>query len=127
MIKAYLNGIELPTLNVPFTDTTIENATDVVTADNNMYTAFGMSELKSQWTLPYEILTKDEYDFLQAIYNNQFINYEYPLFTFPHLGITDVPVRMFLSPREIWNNCGDVQNVIVTLRESVQLSGSGSS
>lgn len=127
MIKAYLNGIELPRLNAPFSDRLIENATDVITADNNIYTTFGMSNVKSQWVMTYAILTKAEYDFFQSIYESQFTAYEYPLFTFPHLNIYDVPVRMTLSPRDIWNNCGDVENVTVSLRESVQLSGSGSS
>lgn len=127
MIKAYLNGIELPRLGVPLTGQHLENATDVITADNNMYTTFAVSNNKMLWSLVWDVLTEDEYNDLKSIYDNQFITYQYPLFDLPHLSIEDMPVRMTISPREIWNNCGDVQNVTITLRESVQLSDPGSS
>lgn len=116
---AYLNGILLPTLNVPLTETPIENATDVVTADNNMYTTFAISNNKKLWTLNWDILTEAQYNLLKSIYDSQFTTYQYPLLTIPHYEVEDMPVRMNISPREVWKYCGDVRSVVVTLRESV--------
>lgn len=127
MIVAYLNDIELPALGVPLTETPIENATDVVTADNNVYTTFAVSSNKRGWELRFDILKEADYNLVRAIYDDQWITYEYPTLSIPYYGIEDVPVRMSINPKEVFNHCGDVQNVIITLRESVQLSGSGSS
>lgn len=127
MIVAYLNGIELPPLGVPLTETPIENATDVVTADNNMYTTFAVSSTKRGWNIKWDILKELDYETIKAIYDDQWINYQYPPLSIPYYGIEDVPVRMSISPKEVFNHCGDVQNVTISLRESVQLSGSGSS
>lgn len=121
MIIAFLNGIELPPLGVPLTETPIENATDVVTADNNVYTTFAVSSNKRGWTIKWDILKEDDYNAIKAIYDDQWISYLYPELLIPYYGITDVPVRMSISPKEVFNHCGDVQNVTITLRESVQL------
>lgn len=127
MIIAYLNDLELPALGVPLTETTIENATDIVTADNNVYTTFAVSSNKRGWTIRFDLLREDDYNQIKAIYDDQWINYQYPTLSIPYYNIEDIPVRMSISPKEIFNHCGDVQDVIINLRESVQLSGSGSS
>lgn len=122
MIKAYLNNIELPRLGNPLSEAVIENAADVITADNNIYTTFAVSSNKRGWTLRFSILTESEFDSIKAIYDAQWDTYEYPLLSIPHYGINNVPVRMTLTPRDVFNHCGSVENVVITLRESNQLS-----
>ena len=122
MIVAYLNDLELPPIGVPLTETTIENATDVVTADNNVFTTFAVSSNKRGWNINLNDLSDTLYNAVKAIYDSQWTTYEYPLLSIPFFGISNVPVRMSMSPKEVFNNCGSVQNVVITLRESSQLN-----
>lgn len=122
MIVAYLNGIQLPSIGVPLTETPIENSTDIVTADNNMYTTFGMSSNKRGWTIKWDLLKESEYNIIKDIYDSQWVAYTYPTLSIPFYGLEDIPVRMSISPKEVFNNCGDVQNLVVNLRESVLVS-----
>jgi hypothetical protein len=115
------NGtLELPRLEVPFTTEIIEGATDVETLDGNIYTDF--IRQKRRWTISYTILTEARYNSIKAYYDQQFITpWAYPLLSVPYFDIDNVPVRMYLNPKEVWKDCGDVQNVTITLRESRQI------
>lgn len=110
----------LPRLEIPLSTDTIEGATDVETLDGNIYTDF--IRQKRRWTIPYTILTEAQYDAIRAYYDQQFLTpWSYPLLTIPYFDITNVPVRMYLNVKEVWKDCGDVQNVVITLRESRQI------
>lgn len=125
MITAFLNGSELPQLEVPFLRTPIEMSADVVTLSNDMYTDF-VNNLKAGWSMSWASLTEDEYNAIYAIYEWQFTNNDYPLLDIPYYGVTDIPVRMTINTKDIWKNCGDVQNVTISLRETSPLSGGSS-
>lgn len=114
-------SLTLPVLGIPLSIDTLENATDVVTLDYNMYTDFINS--KRQWSNTWESLSEAQYEALKGYYDRQFTLFEYPELTIDHFSVADVPVRMYLNTREVWNYCGDVQNVQVIFRESTQLSG----
>lgn len=118
-ITATLNGETMPPIEVDFIHTPTENAVDVVTLDGSMYTDFVSQQYS--WTFNYESLTQDEYDALRAIYDSQFTSYEYPLLSIPYYSLADQPVRMYINEKNIWNNCGAVQNVQFTFRETDQL------
>lgn len=122
-ITATLNGTAMPPIEVDFIHTPSENAVDVVTLDGSMYTDF-VSQNYS-WSFNYESLTQAEYDALRAIYDLQFSIYEYPTLTIPYYSLTDQPVRMYINEKNIWNNCGSVQNVQFTFRESPQITPFG--
>lgn len=122
MITAVLNGLQLPPLELDFINTPIENAQDVQTLDGSIYTDF--SSLNSAWTLNYVSLTEDQYNAIRAIYNSQFTLFEYPLLTISYYGVEDVPVRMYINEKDIWNHCGSVRNVQLSFRETNQLSES---
>lgn len=119
MITATLNGTDMPPIQVNFINTPTENAADVITLDGSLYTDF-VSQNHS-WTFNYESLTEDEYNALRAIYDLQFTSYEYPLLSIPYYSLASQPVRMFINEKNIWNNCGAVQNVQFTFRETDQL------
>lgn len=116
-----INGVlQLPRLQVPFTTATIESATDVTTLDGNIYTDF--IRQKRKWTITYTVLTEDQYNAVRAYYDQQFITpWAYPLLSVPYFDIDNVPVRMYMNDKEVWKDCGDVQNIVITLRESRQI------
>jgi len=126
MIKMFLNDIELPSLEVPLSVAPLSNEVDVVTADNNMYTSFALASQKKLFTHTWRNMSESDYNVIKGIYDAQFVTYEYPLLSIPHLNIEYMPVKMNINPQEIYNNCGSVQNVTISLRESGLPSGGGS-
>lgn len=124
-IEDSVGSLTLKQLGVPLVIETIEGATDVVTLDNNMRTDF--TNPKRQISIPYDSLTEEQFNDIKAFYDRQYTLFEYPLINISHYGITDMACRMYLSPRNVYNNCGSVENVTITFRESVQLPAIGSS
>lgn len=120
MITSTLNGAAMPPIELEFLQTPVEMAVDVVTLDNSLYTDFSGNR-HSSWTYNYESLTQSQYDTLKAAYDDQFADYQYPLLSIPYYSVTDVPCRMFINEKNIWDNCGSVQNVQITFRETSQL------
>lgn len=108
----------LALLNVPLTEATIEGAVDVQTLDNNISTYF--TDNKRSWSHTWAYMTKDEYDTLKGYYDRQWVTYLYPLLTISQLSISNIPVRMYLEPKNIIDNCETVQGVTVSFRETGQ-------
>jgi hypothetical protein len=113
--------VTLPLLEVPLTEETIENATDVETLDKNVFTDFIAQ--KRLWSHTWATLSKAEYDVIRGYYNRQFTTYKYPILSIPYYNVSDVPVRMTLSTKEVISNRGDVANVQVGFRETAPLPG----
>lgn len=119
-ITASLNGNPMPTIQRDFINTNLENAADVVTLDNSMYTDF-VDNTHGLWEFNYETLSQDEYDALRAAYDDQFTTNQYPLLSIPYYSVEDRPVRMYMNEKNIWNNCGSVQGLQIKFRETAQL------
>jgi hypothetical protein len=110
--------IEFP--SPPLSESIIEGATDVQTLDMNVYTDFFASKRLWSDVLPY--MTETEFNQLKGFYDRQFSLWEYPTISIPDLNVTDVVVRMNLTPRMVIDNCGTVENVEVSFRETVQMT-----
>lgn len=119
MITAQLNELVLPMLEQPFIQTPIEKATDVEVLNGDVYTDFTAQNKK--WEMGWASLTEDEYEAIRAIYDAQFTSLQYPTLTIPYYSVDHVPVRMYINDKDIWNNCGSIQGVQITLRETGQL------
>ena len=105
---------------IPLVKETLEGVTDVQTLDMNVYTDFFAN--KSLITRTWAYMTATEYALLRGFYDRQFTLNKYPLITIESIGIEDTPVRMTLSATEYIDNCGTVQNVQASFRQSVQSS-----
>lgn len=106
----------LPELEVPLTVTPIEIATDIQVLSGGIYTDF-INSLRS-WTHTYRYLTKEQYDEIMAYYNRQFTDYIYPRLTIVGENVSNVPVRMTVTPKQIIDNCGTVTDFTVSFREA---------
>lgn len=124
MITASLNGVAMPPIEQQFLERPMENAQDIVTLDGNMYTDF--ISLNKMWVFNYVIMTEAEYQLIKDAYEAQFTTYQYPELSIPYYGIVDQPARMYLNEQDVWNNCGDVQNVQIQFRLTDQLDGGSS-
>jgi hypothetical protein len=109
----------LPELEIPLEEETIENATDVQTLDYNIYTDF-ISQ-KRQWTHEWAYMSESEFNQLKAIYDRQFTTYKYPLMTIEYYDLYNIPVRLKINAKKVIDNCGTIQGVSVTFRETAQL------
>lgn len=112
-------SLTLPILEVPLTEIPIEKSTDVENLLGDVKTYFVTQ--KRQWVHKWSYLSQADYDALRAFYDRQLTLFEYPLLTIDYYSIIDVPVRMTINQKDIYNNCGGVQNIEVTFRETAQL------
>jgi hypothetical protein len=121
MITATLNAIAMPPIELEFIHSPIEKTVDVETLDNSVYTDLTGAR-RGLWTFNYDSLTEAEYNLIRAAYDAQFTAlYQYPLLSIPYYSVIDQPCRMTINEKNIWNNCGSVQNVQITFRETPQL------
>ena len=112
-------------LEVPLLQETVDGKTNVETLDGNIFTYFaydGKRRVAHTWAY----MTEAEYAQLRAMERRQYTTFLRPLLTVTRLGIENMPVVMEITtPQKIISNCGTVQNVTVSLRETVQNSVGG--
>lgn len=65
-------------------------------------------------------MSATDYASLKAFYNRQFTALQFPDVTIPDLGVSSVVVRATLSDQSITDESGLVENVQLTLRETIQ-------
>lgn len=101
------------------TPTDIEGATDVETADSNISVYFN-GNMKKQFSHTWTRITESEYNLVRGFYDRQFnlTILKFPLLTIASLGVSNMPVRMYLEGGAVVDDCGDRRNVTVTFRES---------
>jgi len=115
----------LPAIEVPLTVATLEGAVDVQTLSYDVYTDFITQ--KRTWTQTYAYLTKEEYALIKGYYDRQFTLYTYPQLSVTGStanDVTNIVVRMTLTPQQIIDNCETVSDVTVSFRETRQLETS---
>ncbi len=112
-INGTLGGLTLQPFDVPFTETPIEQAVDIVTLDGSLYTDF--TAQRQSLELNWSHLTLDQYKALRAVYNDQFNNAVYPEFTCSYYDMDRVPCRMTINTRDVRVNGCEVYDISVTL------------
>ncbi len=109
----------------PLIESVIEGATDVTTLDLNLYTDFFAT--KRSWSDTISYMSESDFNQLKGFYDRQWTLFQYPVLGIPDLDVSDVVVRFYLSPRQVRDNCGTVQNVEMMFRETIQMSESSGS
>lgn len=109
----------LPPLDVPLTMVPVEGTVDVTTLSNDLYTDFMPN--KRVWSHTWSYLTPEEYELVYGYYSRQFTLFEYPVLDILRDNVQGLYVRMTLSGKNIIDECGVVQNVTVSFRETRQL------
>lgn len=110
---------ELPPLEVPLTRVKNEKMTTVEPLSGNVYDDYIAT--KRAWAHTWAYLTKEEYDLLDAIYERQKTEWTYPQLTIDGENVSGLVVRYELGPKNIIDECGTVQDVTVSFRETRQL------
>lgn len=102
---------------IPLTTLPIEIGTDVQVLSGNVYTDFIAQ--KRSWSRTFTYLDKATFDLLKGYYDRQFTLFTYPRITIADESVTNVPVRMTFSGTNIIDECGTIQEVTVSFRETV--------
>ncbi len=117
----------LPELEIPLTETPIEGETRVETLDKNVYV--DQFARKRSWQHTFAYMSEENFNILKGFYDRQRTLWQFPTITITKLGVEDVVVDFeSMTPRSIIDNCGTVERVSVSFRETVQMTqDSGSS
>lgn len=91
----------------------------VLTASGDVYTDYVYKKFEFEYE--WGFLTADEYAVLEGFFNRQYSLNKYPRISIPELGVDNMVAKMELSDQSIINNCGIVEKVKVSFRESTQL------
>lgn len=110
---------ELPPLEVPLTRVKNEKMTTVEPLSGNVYDDFITT--KRVWAHTWAYLTEDEYDLLDQILERMKTNWTYPQLTIQGEGVANLVVKYELGAKNIIDDCGNVQDVTVSFRETRQL------
>ncbi len=117
-----VDNVTYDLLEVPLQIATIDGKSTVETLDGSVFT-FVTYKNKFKVTHTWANMTKDDYDRLKAIERRQYDTFLRPLLTIDQYNIDNVPVVMDITtPRNIVSNCGTVNGVTVTFRETKQNS-----
>lgn len=116
--------LELP--EVPLTEETNNNDVEVTTLDNNISLFITPESDKRTWSHTWAYLSEDKYQILKDFRDRQRLLYKYPRLTIEAQDVFDVSVYMKLAARNTIDDCGEVQGVSITLRESEQMPEMGS-
>lgn len=107
-------------LQVPFTTGDIVGNTDVTVLSGDVYTDYIYA--KRQWKHKWSFMDITEYKKLRGFYDRQFSTAKYPVMTLVEPDGTTIttPVRMDINDKKITSQCGMIEDVEITLRETSQ-------
>ena len=112
-------------LEVPLEKTNVDGKTTLETLDGNVFTNVtyhGKRAITHTWAY----MTEDEYRALETVERRQYETFLRPLLTIDRLGIENLPVVLEITnPQKIVSNCGTVQGVSISMRETIQNSIGG--
>lgn len=109
-------------LMAPVVSSPIITETDVQTVDGNISTYYNST--KQSFTVQLGYMSQDEYSVLKGFIQRQYQNLKYPAITITgaiNLNVTNMVAKMMLNDQSVVTNCGLVEGVQLTFRESKQL------
>lgn len=105
--------------DAPFTDSEADGGEESITTLNgNVYVDYIYT--KRIWKRKFSFLREDDYLALKGFVDRQRTLYKFPLLSVPQFGVVNVPVYLTMSERKTTNSCGDVVDIMLTMRETTQ-------
>ena len=109
-------------LGSPVVSAPVITETDVQTVDGNISTYYNST--KQSFVVQLGNMSQDEYSVLKGFITRQYQNLKYPAITITgaiNLNVSNMVAKMTLNDQNVVNNCGLVEGVQLTFRESKQL------
>jgi hypothetical protein len=122
-ITATINSVDLPAIEVPLKMRRLDMLNPNVTLSNDVF-AYTTENRRKLWEFPYSSMDEDTYEAIQAVYDAQVDSGVFPTISIPYYGVEDVTVFMQLNDMEVYNDCGSIQNIQLSFRETLADSGS---
>lgn len=105
--------------DTPFTDSEVSGGEqEITTLSGDVYVDFIYT--KRTWVREFAFLKEQDYLRLKAFQERQRTNYKFPLLSIPEFGVENIPVYLRISERQTIDACGNVVNVVLAMRETVQ-------
>lgn len=107
---------------VPIVSDPVIAETDVMAIDANLSTY--VTGAKRQYSFDLGYLDAEAYAVLLGFRQRQYTNHKYPQITVEgaeNINVTNMTGKMTLSEQRVIDNCGNVEDVTVTFRESKQM------
>lgn len=112
-------SINYTLLPSPFNKKREIGKSEVLVVSGDIYTDYVYKKFEFEYE--WGFLTAEEYAILEGFFNRQYSLNKYPRISIPELGVDNMVAKMELSDQSIINNCGMVEKVKVSFRESTQL------
>lgn len=122
-LTSSLGTLQLPVIEVGFTKSRVDKITNVEVLSNDVYTDFSPNR-RRLWQFSNSWLYQDVYEAIEAVYDSQFTTGNYPTISIPYYGVEDVPVLMSINDMDVIDDCGTIQNIKLSFRETSQQSES---
>lgn len=109
-------------LGSPVVSAPVITEMDVQTIDGNISTYYNST--KQSFVVQLGDMSQDEYSVLKGFIQRQYQNLKYPAITITgaiNLNVENMVAKMTLNEQNVVNNCGTVEGVQLTFRESKQL------
>ena len=109
-------------LAIPLVSSPVIAESDIITIDNNLSTYY--TGTKRSFEVNFGYMDKEAYATLLGFRDRQYTNMKYPTITFSgadNLPSVAITAKMVLSEQRIIDNCGNVEDVKATFRESRQM------
>ena len=106
----------------PLVNSPIYTETDVITVDGNISTYYNST--KQTFTVGLGYMSQAEYLVLRGFIDRQYSEMKYPVITITgaaNLNVENMVAKMTLNAQRVINNCGTIEGVELTFRESKQL------
>lgn len=122
-ITATINSVDLPAIEVPLRMRRLDMLNPRVTLSNDVF-AYTTENRRRMWEFPYSSMDETTYEAIQAVYDAQVETGVFPTISIPYYNVEDVTVFMQLNDMEVYNDCGSIQNIQLSFRETLADSGS---
>ena len=109
-----------PTPDPPVSQQYVDSAVEVTTLDLNVYT--DLLNRKRSWTIQWGYMSNIEYTRLRDMVEDQYTSLKLPTLSIPDFSVSNVVVKATLSDHNVTDQSGLVENVELTLRETIQSS-----
>lgn len=109
-------------LEAPLVQTPILGETDITTMDGNISTYFNYS--KKLYTFNFAFMSADDFGKLIELRDLQYSSKTYASITITggqNINVSNMVAKMSLNDQNVIDNCGTVENVELTFRESVAM------
>lgn len=122
-ITATINSVDLPAIEVPLKKLRLDMLNPNVTLSNDVF-AYVTENRRRLWEFPYSYMDEATYEAIEAVYDAQVETGVFPTISIPYYGVEDVTVFMQLSGMNVIDDCGTVQDIQLSFRETLADSGS---